>query len=217
MSGAAFQRSVDVFLSRDMSAEARSAALAQVAEAGVAELISSRRASPRYTRTVDGREGAPAASVKPEGAIVYQFSYLGEVAAFAMAYLEERAPKLSGDFGRSFFLGLASAPGGDGRFVRSANFNPEAVTADVEEIIIGNTQPYNRLVDVQLAGAQRVRFKVPGDLYEGAARAVKRRFGNFVDAYRRYDVAFPGKYVLRGGRRSGKPVQSPALVISLRG
>lgn len=213
MSGSAFQRSVDVFLSRDMSDAVLSAALADVAESSVAEMVRSGQASARYTRTVDGREGAPAASVKPSGAIVYRFSYLGEVAAFALGYLVERSPSLSGDFKRSFFLGISTSSGGNGKFVRAANFNPDAVTSDVEEIIIGNTQPYNRLVDVQLAGGQRVRFKVPGEIYDGAAKAVKRRFGNFVDAYRRYDVRFPGQYTLRGD----KPVQSPALVISVRG
>lgn len=216
MSGAAFQRSVDVFLSREMSPSARSAALAEYAESSVAELIASRRASPRYKRTVDGREGAPASSVKAEGSIVYQFSYLGEVAAFAISYLQSLSPKLSGDFRNGFFLGLAASRGGDGKFVRAANFNPDALGSDIEELIIGNTEPYNRLVDVQLAGAQRIKFDVPAEIYDGAARAVKSRFGNFVNAYRRYDVNFPSKYILQTGSRKDKPVQSPALVISVR-
>jgi hypothetical protein len=217
MSGSAFARSVDVFLSRELSPQAMSAALAKAADEGTAELIRTRRASPRFKRFVDGVEGAAAGSVKPGGIIVDQFIYLGDAAAFALAYLQGRSPVLSGDFRGSFVLGLSSAVGGDGKFVKATSFNPDAVSADVVEIIIGNTQPYNRLVDVQLEGGRRARFKVPADIYSDAAKAITRRFGNFVNAFRRYDVRFPGQYVLRGSRRGGKPVQSPALVIQVRG
>lgn len=84
MSGAAFARSVDVFVSRDLSAEARSLALATAAEKGTRELIASGRASSRFVRVVDGREGAPAASVRPDGVIVDRFSYIAEVVEFAL-------------------------------------------------------------------------------------------------------------------------------------
>ncbi|UPY35494.1 hypothetical protein [Sediminicoccus sp. KRV36] len=212
MSGTAFQRSVDVFLSRSLSPAAMSAALADVAERGTRDLIASRRAAPRFTRIVDGVKNAPASSVKPTGLIVDEFYYLGDVAAFALAFLQARSPVLSGDFKKGFFLGIAMTKGGAGKFVRAANFNPEAVTPDVAEITIGNVEPYNRLVDVQKVGGRRLRFKVPPDLYGDAAKALRGRFGNAVDAYRRYDVNFPGKY--RTG--DGKTVQSPALVISAR-
>lgn len=216
MSGAAFARSVDVFVSRDLSPAARSQLLAEAARQGTAELIASGQASPRYVREVDGVEGAPAEAVRPDGVIVDRFSYLADVVVFALAYLKERSPQGTGAFRSGFFLGLSSSIGGDGRFVAAESFNPAAMGAEVQEVIIGNEQPYNRLVDVQMAGGRRIRFNVPGEIYDGAARVVKRRFGNLVDAYRRYDVRFPGQYVLKAGQRAGKPVNSPALVISLR-
>jgi hypothetical protein len=216
MSGAAFKRSVDVFISGGLSPAARSAQLARAAEEGTKGLIQAGRASRRYVRQVDGKEGAPASSVRPDGIIVDRFSYLGEAAAFALAFLQARAPKGSGTYRTSFYLGLSPSIGGDGKFVMAAQFNPDAVTTDIEEIVIGNIQPYSRKVDVQLIGTRALRFSVPAGLFEDTRGAVRRRFGNFADARRVYTRNFPGQYMLRGGKRPGKPVESPALVISLR-
>lgn len=216
MSGAAFRRSVDVFIAKSLSPAARSAQLARAAEEGTKNLIQAGRASPRYVRRVDGKEGAPASSVRPDGVIVDRFSYLGEAAAFALAFLQGRAPKGSGTYRASFYLGLSSSIGGGGKFVMASQFNPDAVTTDIEEIVIGNTQPYSRKVDVQLIGTKPLKFSVPAGLFEDARSAVRRRFGNFADARRVYTRNFPGQYMLRGGKRPGKPVESPALVISLR-
>ncbi|MBY0335058.1 MAG: hypothetical protein K2X11_00485 [Acetobacteraceae bacterium] len=216
MSCSAFFRSVDVFVSRDLSDAERARALAEAAEEGTRELIAAGRASPRFTREVDGVEGRPATSVRPDGVIVDRFSHLAEVIVFALAFLRERSPQRTGRFRSSFFLGISTQRGTDGRFVPAERFNPAALGPEVEELIISNEEPYARKVDVQLVGGRRLRFSVPAGLYEDAARQVKRRFGNFVDCYRRYTVRFPGQYVLREGQKAGKPVESRALVISLR-
>ena len=204
MSGA-FSRQVDVFISRNLSPAAQSAALAETARRGVADLIASGMASPRYRRSVDGVPDAPESAVKPGGVIVYRFDFLGEVVAFALSYLQARSPFRSGDFRKSFYVGI------DGKFVAASAFNP-ATMGHAAEIIIGNTQPYNRLVDVQMAGGQRVKFSVPADMYSDAAAAVRTRFGNLVRAYRNYNLSFPDKHRLQ----NGKPVQSPGLVIAVR-
>ncbi len=150
------------------------------------------------------------------GVIVDRFSYIAEVVEFALGYLRERAPVRTGAFRDGFFLGISTTRGVDGRFVPAAAFNPRTLGADVREVIIGNVVPYSRLVDVQLVGGRRVRFSAPANLYHDAARLLVRRFGNHVDAFRRYTVRFPGQYVLKTGPKAGKPVETPALIISAR-
>jgi hypothetical protein len=209
MSGSNFSRSIDVFIRQNLSPEARSAALAEVARRGVAELIATGQASPRYRRIVDGVEGAPETAVRPDGVIVYRFDAMAEIVAFALAFLAGRSPVRSGAFRRGFYVGL------DGRFVMASAFNA-ATMGRVSEVVIGNVEPYARMVDVQMAGGQPVRFSVPADMFSDAAGAVRARFGNIITARREYNMTFPGQYLLRAGKRAGKRVQSPALVISVR-
>lgn len=224
MSAADFRRSVDVFLSRALSPEAQSAALARVARAGVADLVASGRAPPRYRTFVDGREGRDESTVRPDGVIAYVFDRMPEIAAFALAFLRERSPVGGGEDGHyrdSFWFGL------DGRFVPAERFNPKTM-GPVSEVIIGNTRPFNRKVDVQTVGRRTLRFSVPAGLYDDAAAAVRGRFGNSVTAKRVYNMRFPGQYRLqqtqfRTGTRShnvrrwaGTLVESPAIVITAR-
>ena len=207
MSETMFARQVEVFLDQDMSPEEMSRHLAAVAKAGVQELISTGRASPIFTRYVDGKKDAPEEAVEPSGTIAYEFEYLGEIVVFALGFLRQRAPVASGRYISSFYVGVG------GKFVKAENFRPDIVPPGME-IIIGNTQPYSRKIDVQLVGNQRLRFSEPPNLFLDAAVAVRRRFGNFVSAKRIYTVEFPGQYILRTGRRRGKRVESPALVLA---
>jgi len=209
MSASAFARTVDVFAAQNLSPAALSARLAETAREDVARLIASGRASPRYRRFVDGVEGAPETAVKPDGMILYRFDYMAEVAAFVLSFLEARAPKRTGEFSKSFYLGL------DGKFVPARFFNP-ATMGDVREIACGNMQPQARIADTQMVGTKRVRFSVPPGMFEDAAQAVRSRFGNIVTAKRVYTLRWPGQYTLRTGKRAGKPVESPAVVITRR-
>ncbi|MBC9176761.1 HK97 gp10 family phage protein [Pseudoroseomonas ludipueritiae] len=239
MSGSAFSRQVNAFVSRNLSPAEQSKILARVAREGRDELIRSGRASPSYRTFVDGREGADEASVKPDGAIVYRFSVIGEAAAFAMAYLRARSPVRGGKFRDSWIYaigaeGYTSGPArgtyhngakvaasfnagsaAGARIIRQGSFDPQKVGAGVGEILITNLQPYERLQDVQLAGNRRLRFSVPPNMVDDAAVAVRRRFPT-LDARRVYTVHFPGQYILKTGQKAGRPVENPALVISVR-
>jgi hypothetical protein len=208
MSGS-YQRSVDVFIREALEPAARSRILAATAKRVVGEIISSGRAGPDYSRFVDGREGATEESVRPEGIIIYRWSYLGEIAAFALAFLRERSPVRSGAYRAGFYLGI------DGRFVTADRFDP-ARMGEASEVVIGNVEPYSRKVDVQATGGQRIRFSVPPNLFDDAAKAVRKRFGNIVSARRVYTMQFPGQYALRTGPKKGKRVESPALILSTR-
>jgi hypothetical protein len=212
----ALRQQVTAFVDQNLSPAARSATLARLAVQMRDGLISAGRASPVYRTFVDGREGAPEASVRGAGGgvILYRFSYAAQAALFALGFLRARSPSASGRFRESFYLGI------NGRFVPAAQFNPDAVSADAE-IVIGNTQPYSRRVDVQLVGGHRLHYSVPAGLFDDAARAVRSRFGGAVTAKRVYSIEFPGRYVLKGEGRAksgrGTKVDSPALVITPAG
>lgn len=208
MSGA-FTRSVDVFISRNLSPQAQSKMLADTAKAGVASLIQSGRAAPLYQRFVDGREGVSEDAVKPGGVIAYRFEYLAEIVTFALEFLKQRSPRKSGKYRESFYLGL------DGKFVPAARFNP-ATMGSVQECVVGNLAAYSRKIDVQLVGGKRLKFSVPAGLFDDAAKAVRQRFGNMVAVKRVYTMAHPQQYTLKRGKKAGSRVESPALVISVR-
>jgi hypothetical protein len=217
MSGS-FRRSVTVFVNENLSPAAQSAHLARTAIAGREELIRSRRAPDSYRTLVDGKEGVPEAQVQPRGMIVYRFNLLGEAAVFALAFLRERSPVRGGKFRDSFWLAV------DGRAFSMKTFDPEKV-GTATEIIIYNTQPYSRRVQVQFDGTRRLRFSVPPDMFGDAMMAVRRRFPT-LDATQLYRIKAPGSnnggqgpglYTLKNGRRAGKVVDSPALVIGVKG
>lgn len=179
--------------------------LADFARAGVAELIASGRASPKYKRFVNGTEGLLEDAVKPDGTIAYRFGYMGEVAVFALEFLKARSPVRSGKYRDSFIVAV------NGRPISQANFAPDSVPNDAE-LYIYNSQPYSRKVDVQLVGKKPLKFSVPPRLFEDAAAAVRGRFGNLVTAQRLYTLDFSGKKVTKKGRK----VEYPALKIALR-
>jgi hypothetical protein len=209
----ALRQQVTAFVNTNLSPAARSATLARLAVEMRDGLISTGRASPVYRTFVDGREGAPEASVKGTGGgvILYRFGYAAQAAVFALAFLKGRSPSKSGKYRGSFYVGV------NGRFIPAVQFDPALVPAEAE-IVIGNTQPYSRRVDVQLVGGNRLHYSVPVGLFDDAARAVKRQFGGAVAAKRVYSIEFPGRYTLKGEGRAksgkGTKVDSPALVIT---
>lgn len=250
------------WVDRNLSPEAQSAHLARTAKRELARLQGTGRASQNYVRYVDGKAGMPEEMVRPapDGLIFYRFAVLGPVAAFALGFLTARSPKGSGDYAKSFYLGIstkdtqlnpaffptritsgkqkgrftfstapAPAPLSGGRFVPMAQFNPQKVTADVAEIVIGNTQPYSRKVDIQIVGGRKLSFSVPPGLFDDCVKAIKARFDDIVEVKRIYTINFPGQYRLKRtqlrkkgrhagkvGRAAGSPVESPAIVITPR-
>jgi hypothetical protein len=209
MSGSAFRRSTEVFLDRGLAPREISAALARVARAGVADLVSSGRASAVYETFVDGQKGADEDTVRPDGVIVYRFGVLGEAAAFAMAFLLERSPERSGRYRRGFWFAV------DGRPVSRSSFDTQRLSPDAGEVMVYNREPYSRKLDVQLIGGRRLRVMVPPGIFDDAAKAVRRRFPT-VDARRLYTVNFSGMERAKTGKRAGRRLEYPALVITNR-
>ncbi|MBP2229668.1 hypothetical protein J2847_002967 [Azospirillum agricola] len=245
----AFNERLRVFADRTLSPAAQSRRLAEIAIAERDRLIASGRASRRYRRWVDGVEGAPETAVRPAdgGRIVYRFSVLGAVCTFALSFLISRSPPRSSaplnpatgktaHYRDGFYFGIKDSASphsgrGDsgGRFVPAAQFNPAALSPSVTEIIIGNTQPYSRKVDVQLVGGASLSFQVPAGLFDDAVRAIRSRWGDVVEVKRVYTMDFPGQYRLKSRQvwttgkhkglsrgREGTRVESPALIIRPR-
>lgn len=104
-----FSRQVQVFLKDLKSPQARSARLAQVAEEGIAEIraanaaaVGGSGAEPQVT--VDGRLGAPLASVRPDGVIVAEFDVLRTVLEWIGEQLLLESPRLTGKYQRSHVM-----------------------------------------------------------------------------------------------------------------
>lgn len=218
---AAFRQQIQLFADANLSPQARSARLARVARAALAGLQATGRASHTYRLAVDGRPALDESTVRGDGTgkILYSFSYVAEAVAFALDFLRVRAPVRSGLYARSWYVIAGN------RFALASTINLDSLPP-TGEIIIGNTQPYNRKVDVQLNGLKPLRFSVPPLEYDDCVAALGQRFGNTLRAERHYDMNFPGKWILKNhqkaltGRRAGRIIrragdagQSPAIVI----
>ncbi|MDO9712457.1 hypothetical protein [Paracraurococcus lichenis] len=186
MSGSAFKRSVDVFVSRDLSEPERAAHLARVAKAGLAELQGSGRAPEAFRRFVDGREGAREESVKAEGLILYRFSLLAEAATFAMTYLLTRVPVTSGAYRDALWYAVNNRP------ISRKSWAPDKLGSDVDEVILFDKLPQSRKLDVQLVGGKKLRVKVKPNFFEDAAREVRKAYPS-LDCWRLYSVDWPGR------------------------
>lgn len=207
----ALKRSVEVFISDAMNPQLRSQILAKFAMEDVAEMIATGRASPVYQVFVDGVEGADPTSVDPDGQIFYDFSYTSEAVAFAIAFLRRRAPRKSGQLAESFWISI------DGKFLPSVDaVNLDHIPRDAE-IIIGNSAPYARKADIQLVGTHRLHFNAPPFMYADCVRAMRIRFGNAFGVKRVHTIHFPGQYILKGTKRRGQRVNSPAIIINPKG
>ncbi len=212
----AFRREVELFISEALTPQARSAHLAQGARQILADMIASGEGSRHHKRIVDGVADASEDTVKPEGLIVYRFSHWATVCQFAISFLTARAPERTGRYRESFFFGFFTGEDqARARFVPWRDVVPTAITSDVTKVMIGNFQPYSRKVDVQVVGRRPIQFSVAPDMFADAARQINSRFAGIVSARRQYSVDLGSRrYIAKTGTRAGKPVESPALIIT---
>jgi hypothetical protein len=183
--------------------------VAKEARAARDALIASGRFPRAFTVFVNGVRDAREETISPTGAIVYDGQVLGPAIAFALGFLAQRSPKLSGDYGRSFMIAV-SRGGADGRPIPMAAFRPEAVSAEATGAFIYSPLPYSRKVDVQLVGSRKLRFSAPPGLYDDAARAVRSRYPT-LNASRLYTVRHP----TAERREDGKRIEYPSLEIQV--
>lgn len=196
---------MQVFIDRTLSPDAQRARLADVAKRASAELIASGRASARFTRYVDGQEGAPETAVRADGVIVYQFHYIGEAVAFAITFLKQRAsPGASGKYLRGFRVSV------DGRVIDMAVLRTDKIKPG-SDVYVFNVEPYSRKIDVAMSGNRPLKYRIQPGLFEDAAKAVRHQFGSTVSVKRVYTIKFTGQ---QRSRHSGRLIDSPALLIT---
>jgi hypothetical protein len=206
-------RQIRAFADRSLSDEALSRILADGARDELVSAIKSGEAPNSFVKYVDGVEGADEYRVKPNGYILYDFNYMPDAISLAIEFLRARSPKGGrAPHMRDMFF-LANQRTGElieYGAINYAELDPQS------SWFIGNAAPYNRKADVQFVGKERLRFRVPPEIYQDASDFINKTYGEVIRARRFYSIVFPGQYVLKQGRREGQRVESPALLIGPR-
>ncbi|WP_279483411.1 hypothetical protein [Aureimonas sp. SK2] len=158
-------REVELAFERHLSPRVRSQRLAayaldKITEAKQINGGGSGQLAP-HRQIVDGREGAPLISVKPDGVIVARFDLLNDVLVWIGAELRRNSPVLSGRFSQSHVMYVDGEP-----------HDPKTPIPDGQLYTFVNVQPYARRIE---KGWSK---KVPDGLYEGVAAVAGHRFGN---------------------------------------
>ncbi len=195
--GSRFRQTITVMVDRKINSADQRSRIAHVARENLAQLVSSGRASPSYSRFVDGARDAPEENVKlNQGNITYLFSNLSQAVGFALGYLVARSPESSGRFKNSWFIIVNGAPWTDAIAQIPAS----------AQVIISNREPYARKID-----SGGMKMSVPPGIIEAARQEMQRRYPIL-----KVDRAFinipggrdgrgaPVPYILRGrGHESG--------------
>lgn len=183
-------RSIRLFRDRTLSPAGLSHLLATTARNVRDDIIARGEAPNNYLTVVDGRKGASEDTVRPDGAILYQFGIVGLAAQFALGYLIARSPVRDGDYRGAWLVAV------DGRkWLGDLNDIPVG-----SEVMVTNPLPYARKIDVG-----HMRMSVPHALIEGARQVVRSRFPtvNAERALVTIPAALGGGYILKGRFRRG--------------
>lgn len=157
---------------------------------------------PPRTITVDGRQGAPLESVKPDGgSIIVEYELVGDVLRWIAGALRERSPVVSGKYRDSHTLFA------DGRETKIGEQIPSGVT----EFVFLNTQPYSRKIEIAKTKAGRAFvIRVPNRIYERTAKDARGRFSNMA----KISFAWRAPYV--SGRAGNKASNRyPAILVMM--
>lgn len=195
------QGSMSFEIARRATAEATQRALVRTAKRLHGQVMRTDPRPVRFTRFVDGRQGAPEESVRAGGVITYLYPRLDAVVQYAMEVLFDLSPVLSGAYRNShtLFVGGAAVENLKG-------WLPDA------EIVITNTVPYARKIEL---GVMKMRVAGSAKVYAQAAKKVRARFGNVAK------IGFTYRGIIGGGvssTRAGNKsdLRYPALVITER-
>jgi len=183
-------RDLELIQRQDLGAKAQSAVLAAFAAEAIEEAKQQNKrvlgVVPPYDVYVDGREGAPLESVKPNGVIRAEFQLVNEALAWISTQLQIHSPVLTGRYAKSHELFA------DGVDTENPNAAPPA-----DEYVFINTQLYARKIE-------RGRSpQAPDGVYQAVATLAQRRFGNVAR------ISFTYR-TIRGGERN------PAIIVRLR-
>ena len=194
-------RELELFMKEDLGPKARSAMLAAFAAETIAEAAQQNKRVlgrvPPYEVFVDGREGAPLTSVKPDGVIRAEFQLVNEALAWISTQLQLHSPVKSGRYAKSHELFA------DGVDTENPNAAPPA-----EEYVFLNTQPYSRKIE------RGQSPQAPDGVYQAVATLAQRRFGNVAKITFSYRTAIGGDII--GGRAGDRSdLRNPAIIVRL--
>jgi hypothetical protein len=156
----------------------------------------------------DSRRGAPIEQAERQ--VIIEYGYLREVASEVLRALRARSPRKSGTYARSFLVMI------EGQEVA----NIGAIRHDTAEIVILNTSPYARRLEVGTRPDGRpFVIQVKPRIVEETAILARSRFGNMAKlSFGYFDLA--SGYTLRRsagrarGRRSGAAIRYPGIRIT---
>lgn len=169
---------------------------------------------PPHVTFVDGRQGAPLESVKPDGVIVFEFDLLNDLFAWIGDMLVRHSPILTGAYQDSHAF-----------FADGLEISPGASPPPAEEYVFLSTVPYARKIE------RGQSSQAPEGVYEAVAAMAKARFGNLARirfSYRSAQMSYvPGarnrqeRAALRSqparlsAMRMERASRQPAIVITL--
>jgi hypothetical protein len=196
-------RDIALMLSETLSPKAQSAALAEFAGAQIEDAKETDRRIlgrvPRYTVSVDGRDGAPLQSVKPDGVVIAEFELFNDVLAWIADQLDKVSPFKSGRYRKNNTL-----------FADGIETDVGSVLPDASEFAFINTTPYARKIE---RGASS---QAPDGVFQVVATLARQRFGNIAKISFTYRTAVAGAFV--GGRAGHKSdLRNPAILVKVRG
>lgn len=198
-------------------------ALARVAREGETAILteqgSRRGVTPGTLEVVDGVKDRPFEEVRPGGIIFVGFDYRREVVAACFEELRARSPVVSGEYRDSHFAML------DGIGLPPLTVPSAEATKFAKRIVITNPLPYARKLEVGVTeGGSPFAKQVDPHIFESAARAVRRDFGevvtiwfSFVDLENAYqlhgDTAAHGRRTTFRDRKARQALRYPAIFI----
>ena len=195
-------RDFELFVSEDLGPKARSAMLATFAAETIAEASAQNKkvlgVVPPHEIFVDGREGAPLTSVKPDGTIRVEYEPVLEALAWINTQLQLHSPVLSGRYAKSHELFA------DGVDTENPNAAPPA-----EEYVFLNIQPYARKIE------RGQSSQAPDGVYQAVATLAQRRFGNVAKISFSYRTAI-GSQIIGGKAGDRSEFRNPAIIVRLR-
>jgi hypothetical protein len=199
----AINRDIALMLSETLSPKAQSAALAEFAGVQIEDAKETDRRIlgriPRYTVSVDGRDGAALQSVKPDGVVIAEFELFNDVLSWIADQIDKVSPKKSGRFRRNNTL-----------FADGIETDVGSVLPDASEFVFINTTPYARKIE---RGASS---HAPDGVFQVVATLAQRRFGNVAKISFTYRTAIAGAFV--GGRAGDRSdLRNPAILVKVRG
>lgn len=213
-----FDRDIELILSNDLSPKARSERLAEFAkqELGAAEAKNQRALGyvPPHETFVDGRQGAPVETVRPDGTVIFEFSLIETALAVIAEMLIIASPVLTGQFRSSIAL-----------FADGDEVEPGKTPPNASEYSFVPSTPYSRKIERGLSN------QAPDGVFQVTATLASRRFGNIARirfGYRSLDAGTVGGWAatasaralaqrVRGGNPAGHTewlTRQPAVIIT---